>query len=581
MSDIKNFKLMFKYLKYNKVQVVLYVIFSFLLNILPLSISIFWAYAVDNLTTNHQVNFIIFLSLFGLSNILTWSICITIQELLYNKLEKNFIKNGQIDLYNKILDLPTIAFEDMGVGELTNRLNYDLEKIILLLKRIIDLSSKFITAIVILIYSFYVSLFVGLEFIILGIIMYILANVYYPKIKKVQEEISKENDKLAKNTTEDINGIREIKALGIKNNANFRIKRIIESINNKQKKISNDENIYYGINNFAYFTIEFIIFLTLGLLVFKGNIDIKLFLVIQTLITRFDSVIENLSDFGVNYNKVVVSLKRIDEIVNNRLYESEKFGKKEVNDDKIKITFDNVKFKYRKDEDYVLNGLTMQLLPNKKIAIIGKSGQGKSTIFNLLLRYFDVSLGNIKINDVNIKDLTEESLRNNISIIRQDPYLFNQSIIDNFRMVKNNATLEEIRSVCKKAYIDDYIMSLPKKYNTMIGEGGVNLSGGQKQRIAIARTLLKNAKVILFDEATSALDNESQEYIKKTIDDLVSTHTIIIVAHRLSTIMDADIIYLINNGKVLASGNHKELIKTSSLYKRLYNPEINNKEKAY
>ena len=581
MKNLKYFKLMLKYLKNDKLQVVLYVTFSILLNVLPLSISIFWAYAVDNLTTNHQVNFIIFLSLFGLSNILTWSICITIQELLYNKLEKNFIKNGQIDLYNKILDLPTIAFEDMGVGELTNRLNYDLEKIILLLKRIIDLSSKFITAIVILIYSFYVSLFVGLEFIILGIIMYILANVYYPKIKKVQEEISKENDKLAKNTTEDINGIREIKALGIKNNANFRIKRIIESINNKQKKISNDENIYYGINNFAYFTIEFIIFLTLGLLVFKGNIDIKLFLVIQTLITRFDSVIENLSDFGVNYNKVVVSLKRIDEIVNNRLYESEKFGKKEVNDDKIKITFDNVKFKYRKDEDYVLNGLTMQLLPNKKIAIIGKSGQGKSTIFNLLLRYFDVSLGNIKINDVNIKDLTEESLRNNISIIRQDPYLFNQSIIDNFRMVKNNATLEEIRSVCKKAYIDDYIMSLPKKYNTMIGEGGVNLSGGQKQRIAIARTLLKNAKVILFDEATSALDNESQEYIKKTIDDLVSTHTIIIVAHRLSTIMDADIIYLINNGKVLASGNHKELIKTSSLYKRLYNPEINNKEKAY
>ena len=183
--------------------------------------------------------------------------------------------------------------------------------------------------------------------------------------------------------------------------------------------------------------------------------------------------------------------------------------------------------------------------------------------------------GKIKINDVDIKDLTEDNLRKNISIIRQDPYLFNQSIIDNFKMVKNDTTLEEIRNVCKKAYIDDYIMSLPKKYNTIIGEGGVNLSGGQKQRIAIARTLLKNAKVILFDEATSALDNESQEYIKKTIDDLVSTHTIIIVAHRLSTIMDADIIYLIENGKVLASGNHKELIKTSSLYKRLYNPEMN------
>lgn len=408
--------------------------------------------------------------------------------------------------------------------------------------------------------------------------MYILANNYYPKIKKIQEEISKETDILSKNATEDINGIREIKALGIKKIANSRMQKIIENINNKQITISRNENIYFGINNIVYFTIEFIIFLTLGLLVLNGNIDIKLFLVVQTLIWRFESVIENLSDFGVNYNKIVVSLKRIDQLINNRLYKDEKFGTKEINDEKINITFENVVFKYRKEEDNVLNGLTMNLQPNKKIAIVGKSGQGKSTIFNLLMRYFDTTIGKIKINGTDIKELTEESLRKNISIIRQNPYLFNQSILENFKMVKPNATLEEIRNVCKKAYIDDYIMSLPKKYNTIIGEGGINLSGGQKQRVAIARTLLKNSKVILFDEATSALDNESQEYIKKTIDDLVSTHTIIIVAHRLSTIMDSDIIYLIDKGKVSASGNHKELMKKSPLYNKLYNPEVEKKK---
>ena len=394
----------------------------------------------------------------------------------------------------------------------------------------------------------------------------------------MQEEISKETDILSKNATEDINGIREIKALGIKEIANSRMQKIIENINDKQITISRNENIYFGINNIIYFTIEFIIFLTLGLLVINGNIDIKLFLVVQTLIWRFESVIENLSDFGVNYNKIVVSLKRIDQLINNRLYKDEKFGTKEINDEKINITFENVVFKYRKEEANVLNGLTMNLQPNKKIAIVGKSGQGKSTIFNLLMRYFDTSIGIIKINDTDIKELTEESLRKNISIIRQNPYLFNQSILDNFKMVKPNATLEEIRNVCKKSYIDDYIMSLPKKYNTIIGEGGINLSGGQKQRVAIARTLLKNSKVILFDEATSALDNESQEYIKKTIDDLVSTHTIIIVAHRLSTIMDSDIIYLIDKGKVSASGNHKELMKKSPLYNKLYNPEVEKKK---
>ena len=151
------------------------------------------------------------------------------QELLYNRLEKIFIKNGQIELYNKILNLPAIAFEDMGVGELTNRLNNDLEKIISLLKRIVDLSSRLITALVILIYSFYISIIVGIEFIVLGIFMYILANIYYPKIKKIQEEISKETDILSKNATEDINGIREIKALGIKKIANSRMQKIVEN----------------------------------------------------------------------------------------------------------------------------------------------------------------------------------------------------------------------------------------------------------------------------------------------------------------------------------------------------------------
>ena len=576
MNDFKHFKLILKYLKNDKLKIFLYVIFSILLNVLPLVISIVSAYTLDSLTSNKQLSFIFFLVILYLSNVITWSICNVILELLYNKLENNFVKNGQVELYNKMLNLPAIAFEDMGVGELTNRLNNDLEKIISLLKKIVDLSSRLITAIVIFFYSFYISIYVGLEFIALGIIMYILANIYYPKIKKVQEEISKESDKLSKIATEDINGIREIKALGIKNNASLRMKNLIYSINNKRKKISNDEQIYYGINNLAYFSFEFIIFLTVGLLVFKGEIDIKIFLIIQSLIWKFEYVIEQLSDFGVSYNKVIISLKRIEEIINNYLYKDEHFGNKEINDKKIRINFDNVKFKYRKEENYILKGLTMQLLPNKKIAIVGKSGQGKSTIFNLLMRYFDASTGKILINDVNIKDLTEENLRKNISIIRQDPFLFNQSIIDNFKIVKNDATLEEIRNVCKKAYIDDYIMSLPKKYNTIIGEGGINLSGGQKQRIAIARTLLKNAKVILFDEATSALDNESQEYIKKTIDDLVTTHTIIIVAHRLSTIIDSDIIYLIQNGKVVASGKHQSLMKKSAIYKKLYNPETNN-----
>ncbi|MBR3146393.1 MAG: ATP-binding cassette domain-containing protein, partial [Bacilli bacterium] len=218
----------------------------------------------------------------------------------------------------------------------------------------------------------------------------------------------------------------------------------------------------------------------------------------------------------------------------------------------------------------------MKIPPHKKIAVVGRSGNGKSTIFNLLLRYFDCNSGSITIDGINIKDLTEKSLRENISIIRQSPFLFNLSIIDNFKLVKDDVTLDEIREVCKRAYIDDYIMSLPKGYETIIGEGGINLSGGQKQRLAIARTLLLNTKIILFDEATSALDNESQEYIKKTIDELVKDHTVVIVAHRLSTIVDADKINIIEKGMLVDSGTHEELLKKSKVYQGLYSKENSN-----
>ena len=178
-----------------------------------------------------------------------------------------------------------------------------------------------------------------------------------------------------------------------------------------------------------------------------------------------------------------------------------------------------------------------------------------------------------KILSVNIKDLSEDWLRKNVSIIRQEPFIFNRTIKENFLLIDNNIKLKDIREYAKMAYIDDYIMSLPKKYDTILGEGGVNLSGGQKQRLSIARTLSKKSKIILFDEATSALDNESQEYIKKAINNLVDNHTIVIVAHRLSTIMDADVIHVVDDGKIVASGTHDELLKSSKIYKNLYENE--------
>ena len=399
---------------------------------------------------------------------------------------------------------------------------------------------------------------------------------FFPKIKKTQENIKKESDSYVKVATENITGIREIKSLGIKKNIENGVFSILDKLFMHTKDIKKYEIIYYSLNNLIYFILQFIILFTAGYYVIEGKIAYSVFIMLETYIWRIDEVVESISDFGVSYNKVTVSLKRIGEIINNNLYDDEKFGSTHLDDCKGYLEFKNVKFRYTEKEDYTLKGLSLNIEPNKKIAIVGRSGNGKSTIFNLLLRYFDNDIGTIKLDGINIKDLDEESLRKHISVIRQTPFLFNQSIIDNFRFLKDDVSLEEVREVCKRAYIDDYIMSLPNQYDTIIGEGGVNLSGGQKQRIAIARTLLLNTKVILFDEATSALDNESQEYIKKTIDDLVKDHTVIIVAHRLSTIVDADVINVIDKGKLAGSGSHKELLRTCKIYQNLYKNESSN-----
>ena len=282
--------------------------------------------------------------------------------------------------------------------------------------------------------------------------------------------------------------------------------------------------------------------------------------------------IENINNLTQMYQRIVVSIGRVNEILENKLYQDETFGNETISDVKGIIEFKNVVFSYP-DEDVTLNKFNLKIEPNKKIAIVGKSGQGKSTLFNLITRIFDPISGEILLDNVNVRDLSEEELRKHISIIRQEPFIFNRTILENFKIINNNITVDEVRKYTKMAYLDDYIMSLPNKYDTILGEGGVNLSGGQKQRLSIARTLAKKSEIILFDEATSALDNSSQDYIKKTIDNLVKDHTVVIVAHRLSTIMDADIIYLVDKGKVVESGKHSKLLKTNKTYKKLYETE--------
>ncbi len=570
MKKLKHFKILLYYLRDDKLKIFIYILLVLMTYLPALLAAFLWGRAVELMLVYDYKGFFITFLIWSLVFIFCYSVLQIPRDKLYNYFEIKFMKNVSNDLYHKINNLPSIAFEDIGVGEFVNRLYNDTDRIMSLLNSLIKLVCKSFVVIIVLVLSFYISWILGLEILLFAVSMAIISWKYFPKIKETQEKIKKESDNYVKTITENITGIREIKSLGIKKNMENNVNTRLTNLFTNEKKIRNYEVWYYSLNNLAYFVLQFTILATAAYFFVHGKIVYALFAMLDSYIWRIDEVVESLATFGVDFNKVTVSLKRIDEIINNKLYEDEKFGEKKLENPKGVIEFKNVWFKYKKDEDYTLKDFNLKIDTNKKIAIVGRSGNGKSTLFNLLLRYFDVTKGSIKIDGVNIKDLSEEELRKNISIIRQSPFLFNMSIFDNFKLVRDDITLDEVRAACKKSYIDEYIMSLPKGYDTIIGEGGVNLSGGQKQRIAIARTLILDTKIILFDEATSALDNESQEYIKMTIDNLIYDHTIIIVAHRLSTIVDADIIHVVNEGKLESSGTHKELLDKSKVYQRLY-----------
>ena len=265
-----------------------------------------------------------------------------------------------------------------------------------------------------------------------------------------------------------------------------------------------------------------------------------------------------------------LSAERIFDIIDN--YEKEKFGDEILNNVNGNIEFKNVTFGYGKEN--VLENINLNFEANKTTAIVGKSGSGKSTILSLINRLYTIKQGTIELDGIDVIELTEDSLRENVGLITQSPYVFNTTIRENLLLVKPKATEEEIINALKKSQIYDFVMSLESGIDSVIGENGVMLSGGQKQRIALARLLLKNPPIIMLDEATSALDNESQGKIVEAIDGIKNEHTVIVVAHRLYTIQNADNIIVIDNGQVVDQGQHNYLYRHCDIYKDLYKSEL-------
>ena len=266
--------------------------------------------------------------------------------------------------------------------------------------------------------------------------------------------------------------------------------------------------------------------------------------------------------------------KRIFSVIDQQVDINDNNHKEKLNLKKAEIEFENVSFKYPTTKERAIKNINFKVKGGTMAAFVGQSGAGKSTIISLIPRFYDSQSGKILIDGQNIYDVNLFSLRKNISLVSQDVILFDDTVRSNILYANPNATEDQIYDACKLAAAEEFIIKLPNGYDTKIGENGVKLSGGQKQRISIARAILKNSPIILLDEATSALDTESEKKVQVAIRKLTENRTTLVIAHRLSTVYNADTIFVVNNGNIVSFGTHKELIEKSLEYKSLYQKQL-------
>ena len=467
MKGIKEFRPLIKLLGKEKIRLIIASIIIFMHGIAEIFTGYLNGSAVEAITKMELNRAVVYLLIYLFIELTFDGAFIQIGNSMLYKVESILTRRLGFNAYSKALNLPAVAFEEKSSGEIINRITNDADTLSFAFGRLLNMFSSIIASIIILIYVFINSWIIGLEILLfLGILMIIIRK-YTPKMKQIHKERKKEQDKFTALTNESIRGIREIKTLGIKNNLITNMRDIIKLIYKKSEKEIDIEKEFYIVSRFIKSLMEVGTFLLCVILLYHKQISLTFFVAMTYYIYRYMWLIENLTDFMKIYQKTIVSIGRVNDILENRLYKDVKFGKKELKDVKGVLEFKNVYFAYPKEKQ-TLNNFNLKLEPNKKIALVGKSGHGKSTIFNLITRIFDIKKGKITLDGVNIKDLTEESLRKNISIIRQEPFVFNRTIKENFQIVNKNITLEEIRKYAKEAYIDDYIMSLPKGYNTIL-----------------------------------------------------------------------------------------------------------------
>lgn len=483
-------------------------------------------------------------------------------------------KKLQLAVSKEILNIKIKDIDDNSTGVFVERLNQDCTELSHIFTMGVGHLTGVLTNLGVFIAVFIINKWVFLFYLISSLIV---TYLYIIKVKKVNVKDKYLREQREKNiglTTELVRGVRDIKMLNARDSFLIEIEKSINEVTKRNFDMRNTDMNYNLVINISSAILESLLIVLLIYLISINNITIATAVILFSykknimvnLMEKVGSLLSELKTFNL-------SCKRVFSMFEEQEFKKEKFGTKHINKVQGNLEFKDVEFSYEKNNK-VLDKLSFKVNANETVGFVGKSGVGKTTIFNLLCKMYDVSSGKITIDGIDINELDEESIRSNITIISQNPYIFNMSIKDNLKLVKNDLSEEEMKKACHLACLDEFIELLPNKYDTIVGEGGVNLSGGQRQRLAIARAFLQKTEIILFDEATSALDNDTQSKIQQAIDNLKKEYTILIIAHRFSTIINCDRIYYLEKGKVLASGTHNELLEKCKEYKQLYESEI-------
>ena len=494
---------------------------------------------------------------------------IRVSEQVAGELQKKIAKN--------ILYTDVQTLENRHSGQYLSNVMYDTRHVQGFVGTfVLNIMKDSLTVIALLSLMFYQNWKLALFAILLIPFAAIFAKTLAKRTGKATGKAGASSEKLASILSEILKATKMIKIYQKESNENLRANSVVDDLVEKNIKIGtvmiSATPIMETLTGFMI--AGFIVFS--GTLISSGELGVNNFFSFLAAMMLAYQPIRSLATLNMVAYQGAAAFKRIAEVIDKNILVKENEQLPELKIQNSDIKFENINFKYDSTEEKAIKNINLDISGNTMTAFVGHSGAGKSTIINLLPRFYDPQEGSIKIDNQDIKKISLKSLRKNLSMVSQDVILFDDTIKNNISYAKDDATFDEIKKACKFAAADEFIEKLPEKYNTLIGENGVRLSGGQKQRISIARAILKGSPIILLDEATSALDAESEQIVQNAITNLTKNKTTLVIAHRLSTIHNADKIFVMNQGKVIDSGDHNFLIKNCEVYKSLYEKQLKN-----